>query len=97
MCGCVRPSVHRPVIKKRDLVLDEVNKKPRRLEKAHGHIINMQRVLLDEKLREKKWNQFATYISPTNRLANCLWSPNFMQQQKNQKKLQHRSPGILHF
>ena len=49
------------------------------------------------KIKKKIWNQFATHIFPTNRLANCLWSPNLMQQKKNRKKLQHRSPASYIF
>ena len=44
---------------------------------------------------KKKYGISSQPISPTNRLANCLWSPNFKQ--KKSEKLQHRPPGILHF
>ena len=47
------------------------------------------------KIKNKIWNQFATYISSTNRLANCLWSPNFMQ--KKSEKTTTSSPGHLTF
>ena len=47
------------------------------------------------KIKKKIWNQFATYISSTNSLANCLWSPNFMQ--KKSEKTTTSFPGHLTF
>ena len=64
-------------------VIFEIETRNRTGLKNHtGHINNS---FTDEKLRKKIWNHFATYISPTNRLANCLLSLNVMHKKNSEK------------